>query len=230
MIEVGTWGLGLEQLAQLGYGFSLANDAGIICSDPKIAIPGEGGPLGNGYGLHDKGKKKVKESAALLAEHLFGEGKYAGDGDEPVKIFCSPFKRTVETAAIISDTLNELVFTEKGAVAPVEHAYALRESYFGDFDMKPDSTYDIVWEEDNSAPDHGENSQYNVESPSSVCDRATRFIVEEIENKMQGKTVVLVCHGDICQITLCAAAHVEPWRQREVKHVNTAEWRDFADL
>lgn len=43
------------------HGFSLANDANLICSNPEIAIPAVGGPLGTGYGLHDRGKEQVRE-------------------------------------------------------------------------------------------------------------------------------------------------------------------------
>lgn len=43
------------------HGFSLANNDKLICSNPEIAIPATGGPLGTGYGLHEKGKTQVKE-------------------------------------------------------------------------------------------------------------------------------------------------------------------------
>ena len=43
------------------HGFSLANNAGLICSNPDIAIPTTGGPLGTGWGLHERGKEQVKQ-------------------------------------------------------------------------------------------------------------------------------------------------------------------------
>ncbi|KAI8338589.1 hypothetical protein BC941DRAFT_351341 [Chlamydoabsidia padenii] len=43
------------------HGFSLANNSKLICSNPDIAIPATGGPLGTGFGLHEKGKSQVKE-------------------------------------------------------------------------------------------------------------------------------------------------------------------------
>lgn len=43
------------------HGFSLANNAGLICSNPDIAIPTTGGPHGQGWGLHERGKEQVKE-------------------------------------------------------------------------------------------------------------------------------------------------------------------------
>lgn len=96
--------------------------------------------------------------------------------------------------------------------------------------MTSDDHYDVCWADDAATPDHGEHSAHNVEAPTAVCDRATRFIVDEIEARMEGKVVILVCHGDICQIAATAFMRIEPWRQREIKHVNTAEWRDTLEL
>ncbi|KAI8072375.1 histidine phosphatase superfamily [Gongronella butleri] len=211
------------------HGYSLANDAGIICSNPEIAIPATGGPLGDGYGLHAKGKLQVKESATRLVEYLYPNG-YNGDEEEPIKVFCSPFKRTKETAAIFCDTLNNDAFAGKQVVAPATEAYALRERWFGNYDMKSDDLYDECWAADAEEPDHGENSTHDVESPNAVCARATKFILDEIESKMQGKTVLLVAHGDIFQIMGAAFLRIEPWRQRQLAHVNTAEWRSVDQL
>jgi broad specificity phosphatase PhoE len=63
-----------------------------------------------------------------------------------------------------------------------------------------------------------------------VAERAAEFI-KEIESKTQGKTVILVAHGDICQIiqTLFTEG-AEPWQHRELEHVNTADWRQLNSL
>ncbi|CEG67354.1 hypothetical protein RMATCC62417_03798 [Rhizopus microsporus] len=208
------------------HGFSLANNEKLICSNPDIAIPPTGGPLNTGYGLHDKGKKQVKESALRLSKHLFPSQQKIDDN--PVVIFCSPFKRTVETAEIIQGVLNDTVLQGKLG-APIKNL-ELRERWYGQFDMTNDDNYNICWADDAAAPDHGEHSQYDIESPSSVCDRATRFIVDEIESKMEGKTVILVAHGDICQIMLTAFKGTDAWRHREMEHVDTAHWRDTLDF
>lgn len=113
--------------------------------------------------------------------------------------------------------------------APIKNL-ELRERWYGQFDMTNDDNYNICWADDAAAPDHGEHSQYDIESPSSVCDRATRFIVDEIESKMEGKTVILVAHGDICQIMLTAFKGTDAWRHREMEHVDTAHWRDTLDF
>ncbi|OBZ87032.1 2,3-bisphosphoglycerate-dependent phosphoglycerate mutase [Choanephora cucurbitarum] len=210
------------------HGFSLANNAGLICSNPDIAIPPTGGPLNTGYGLHEKGKAQVKESATLLSKHLFPSQEAPSTDDAPVVMFCSPFKRTVETAEIIQGVLNDTVL--KGKVDVPIREMELRERWYGELDMKSDKLYEDAWVDDKAEPDHGENSQYGVEAPSSVCDRVTRFIVDKIESQMEGKTVILVAHGDVCQITLTAFLRIEAWRHREIKHVDTANWRDTLQI
>ncbi|CAO3684997.1 unnamed protein product [Rhizopus stolonifer] len=180
------------------HGFSLANNAKLICSNPEIAIPPTGGPLNTGYGLHEKGKVQVKESATRLSERLFPTTPTSSD---KVVIFCSPFKRTVETAEIIQGVLNE---TLDGKVQTPTKSLELRERWYGQFDMTTDENYKVCWVDDEADPDHGEHSQYGIESPSSVCERTSRFIVEEIEAKMENKIVILVAHGDVCQIMLTA--------------------------
>lgn len=140
-------------------------------------------------------------------------------------MFCSPFKRTVETAEIIYGVLKD---THGHVTAPV-HEMELRERFYGDFDMTSDDNYNVCWEDDKTAPDHGEHSQYKIESPSQVCDRATRFIAS-IEKEMQGKIVILVAHGDICQIVLTAFMGIEAWRHRQIKHIDTANFRDTLQL
>jgi broad specificity phosphatase PhoE len=143
-------------------------------------------------------------------------------------MFCSPFKRTVETAEIIQGVLNETVLG--GKVATPIQEMELRERWYGQFDMTSDSNYDICWNDDDTAPDHGENSQYDIEATSRVCDRASRFIVDKIESQFEGKIVILVAHGDICQILLTAFMRIESWRHREIKHIDTANWRDASKV
>ncbi|KAI8149959.1 putative 2,3-bisphosphoglycerate-dependent phosphoglycerate mutase [Fennellomyces sp. T-0311] len=194
------------------HGFSLANNAKLICSNPSIAIPETGGPLNTGYGLHERGREQVEASAKLLADHL-------GENKDKVKVFCSPFVRTRQTAEIFSKGL--------GIVEEPTPAMSLRERFYGEFDMTSDENYKVCWQDDATGPDHGEHSRYGIESPSSVADRTTRFIVDEIEAKMEGATVLLVAHGDVCQIMQTAFLHTDAWRHRELEHVDTANWRDM---
>ena len=195
------------------HGFSLANNDKLICSNPDIAIPEVGGPRNTGYGLHEIGIEQVEASAKTLAEHL-GDNK-----KDQVKVYCSPFLRTKMTAQIFSKGL--------GITAEPTPNMALRERFYGKLDMTSDENYKLCWIDDNAAPDHGENSQYGIESTSSVVDRTTQFIVEEIEAKLEGQTVLLVAHGDVVQCMMTAFRHIEAWRHRELKHVDTANWRDM---
>lgn len=133
----------------------------------------------------------------------------------------------METAGIIQETLST---TASIKVHTPEPTLALRERWYGDMDMTTDDNYPLCWQDDAAAPDHGEHSKHKVEGPQSVCDRVTRFIVEQIEPKIEGKVVILVCHGDVCQIMATAFMNIEPWRHREIKHVDTANWRDTWEL
>ena len=164
----------------------------------------------------------------MLSKHLFPTQEAPAGDDSPVVMFCSPFKRTVETAEIIQGVLNDTVLHGKVA-APIREM-ELRERWYGKYDMTSDKNYELCWLDDAAEPDHGEHSKNEIESPSSVCDRATRFIVDKIENQMEGKIVILVAHGDICQIILTAFAHTDAWKHRTLKHVDTANWRDTLDF
>ncbi|KAF7723768.1 hypothetical protein EC973_001681 [Apophysomyces ossiformis] len=201
------------------HGFSLANNAKLICSNPEIAIPEEGGPQGTGWGLHDRGKEQVKESALRLSQHLFPNQKAAEDR---VRMFCSPFVRTRQTAEIIRSVLNETAQANIDSVTP---NLALRERWYAEFDMTNDENYKVCWKDD-EGPDHGENSPYGIEAPSSVADRTTRFI-RDIEEQVEGKIVILVAHGDVCQIMQTAFYGWEAWQHRQMEHVDTANWRDM---
>lgn len=157
----------------------------------------------------------------MLAEHVLREYK-----DKEVVIFCSPFKRTRETAEIIRAVLNETEGVRPVVDEPIQ-TIELRERFYGEYDMTSDSNYKLCWQDDATGPDHGEHSAKGVESPSSVCNRTTQFIASEIEAKMQGKLVILVAHGDVCQIMQTAFMRTDAWRHREMEHVDTANWRDM---
>ncbi|CAO3674209.1 unnamed protein product [Umbelopsis vinacea] len=188
------------------HGYSIANDNGLIVSMPENGIPTTGGPTGEGWALHERGKRQVYESATRLSDYL-----------------------TRQTAEILHSVLvSTSSLSGVDIPAPVSNI-VLRERGYGDYELQSDSNYDLCWGEDASET-HGENSKHNVESPRSVAERAAEFI-KEIESKTQGKTVILVAHGDICQIiqTLFTEG-AEPWQHRELEHVNTADWRQLNSL
>ncbi|KAI8980402.1 hypothetical protein BDB01DRAFT_796293, partial [Pilobolus umbonatus] len=126
----------------------------------------------------------------------------------------------METAEIIRQVLD----VKQGVIPAIQ----LRERWFGKFDMTSDSNYELCWDEDKLT--EGKSNRYDAELPSAVCDRATRFIMDEIETKVEGKVVILVAHGDICQILQTAFMRIDAWRQREIPHVDTAQWRDTLEF
>jgi broad specificity phosphatase PhoE len=211
------------------HGYSIANDNGLIVSMPENGIPTTGGPTGEGWALHERGKRQVYESATRLSDYLFPPTTTPLLVDTPIAIYCSPFVRTRQTAEILHSVLVS-TSSLSGVDIPVPVSnIVLRERGYGDYELQSDSNYDLCWAEDASKT-HGENSKFNVESPRSVAERAAEFI-KEIESKTQGKTVILVAHGDICQIiqTLFTEG-AEPWQHRELEHVNTADWRQLNSL
>ena len=56
-------------------------------------------------------------------------------------IYASPFTRTVETARFAAEAMG--LPAER-----VQIADALRERFFGNYDLTPDTNYPIVWERD----------------------------------------------------------------------------------
>ncbi|KAI7861670.1 histidine phosphatase superfamily [Spinellus fusiger] len=203
------------------HGYSLANDAHLICSNPDIAIPETGGPLNTGYGLHERGRHQVKQSADELACHLTHNNDLT---EKSIRLFCSPFLRTRQTAAIFYSVLQKAA-DSVDITLPIAND-ALRERWFGEFDMTHDDNYQQCWQPDGE-PGHGEQSQYGIEAPSSVAERAVQFILQEIEGKMEGHIVVLVAHGDICQMLQAIFLGKEAWQHREMEHMHPAQWRDM---
>ncbi|MGQ7248622.1 histidine phosphatase family protein [Halomonas sp. V046] len=133
-----------------------------------------------GYGLSPKGHEQL---ARRLDEwHLA----------PPTHLLHSDFLRTTETAAHVA--------AHFGLTARAE--LRLRERFFGNFDLGPDHAYAAVWAEDASDASHQGGG---VESVRAVAERLTRLI-EDLENELDGATILLVGHGDPLQILLTAAA------------------------
>lgn len=211
------------------HGYSLANDNNLIVSLPENGIPTSGGPTGEGYALHERGKRQVYESATRLSDYLFPASSTPLLAETPVVIYCSPFVRTRQTAEILRSVLVSTSSLSGPDIAAPEPNIELRERGYGDFELQSDSNYEICWEED-ASESHGENSKYHIESPRSVAERAAALI-SEIDSKHEGKTIIMVAHGDICQIiqTLFTDG-TEPWQHRQLDHVNTADWRELNKL
>ncbi len=149
-----------------------------------------------GFGLTDTGKAQAHEGIRSA-------------GISPVRIISSDFKRARQTAEIAS----QLTGTELRLDA------RLRERFFGSYNGQSDEHYARVWEKDARNLTPG----MNVELPDSVLSRALD-VIAECEQAVQG-TVLLVAHGDVCQILLAWAAGRAASEHRSLPHMQTAEIR-----
>lgn len=181
----------------LRHGESEANAAHLIIGNAKAGIAG--------YGLTGKGKQQVIASAE--------EAKRKNWLDSATIIYSSDFKRAVETA----ETAREVLGAGK-----IHLTQALRERDFGTWEGKHNKNYMRVWSKDVRGVDH----QDGTESIFSVRDRVTRLIVE-LESRYQGKTILLVSHGDPLHILQTAFADVKPTKHRLLKHMSVAEIREL---
>ncbi|KAI9204442.1 histidine phosphatase superfamily [Polychytrium aggregatum] len=222
----------------LRHGHSLANQAGIIQSDPDRGT--------QGFGLSELGKSQandktrrflgVNEGWFCSSPGLHNSDGNDGDDGKACKwsrlwIFSSDFKRAFETAEIVRDVYPgpcELTTTP-----------LLRERFFGyGLEGQPNTRYDQVWAFDGqrlpvprfSDEERAEHPDDAVESPVSVRNRVLGLIsqIERADTERTGpRNIVLVAHGDTLQILQTAFARIEPWDHRSLRHLDTAEWRQL---
>ncbi|HQU07653.1 MAG TPA: histidine phosphatase family protein [Candidatus Paceibacterota bacterium] len=178
------------------HGTSVANEEGVIVSDPTKGVAG--------YGLSEKGRKEVRAAAQRAKE--------TGLLDAHTIVISSDFTRARETAEMLVDTLDlDMVTTTP----------KLRERFFGAWDGTHNDNYQKVWADDAHNATHTANG---VESVAAVLDRATKLIAE-LEQNYAGKPIVLVSHGDTLQILQTAFADVSPETHRSLTPLHTAEIR-----
>ena len=174
------------------HGHSLANQQGLIVSAPENGVPA--------YGLSSLGRQQVEDSIDNAAG-------FAGD----LRILSSDFCRARETAQRVANRFG----------VEIETDHRLRERFFGELELGPDSAYPEVWREDERDADH---RYRQVESPASVMARVTALIVE-IDAQYSGRDFLLVSHGDALQILLTAFAKRDVTTHRSLRHLETAEIR-----
>ena len=145
----------LDKIERLGnryfamrHGHSLANQQGLIVSDPANGC--------RGYGLSGQGQTQL-ESSFRQIDSL----------DASTRIISSDFRRAIESAEIAARLL--------GLRAPIETDVRLRERYFGELELGPDDAYAEVWRHDAEDADHERRS---VESPNRVMSRVTELITD----------------------------------------------------
>jgi len=130
------------------HGHSLANQQGIIVSDPAHGC--------TGFGLSAQGVLQVR--ASLQQDSQL---------DSNTVIVSSDFRRALETAALVQQLA--------GIAAPPQVDMRLRERHFGALELGADSAYPSVWEQDARNPD---SDFQGVESASRVMARVTALIVD----------------------------------------------------
>ncbi len=178
------------------HGHSLANEQGIIVSDPKQGI--------TEYGLSDKGKKEIKESIQkTTALYNF---------DVNLLIVASDFLRCRETAECVSGLLG---------TSNVELEPRLRERFFGELEGGPASEYKRIWNADVLNEEVG---SCGAEAARNVLERGLS-VIADLEANFQDETFLLVSHGDTLQILLTAFHNLTPGRHRELSLLETAEIR-----
>lgn len=155
-----------------------------------------------GYGLSPQGRQQV---ACTLANWPF---------PRPDRILSSPFARARETAELAAARF----------LCPLGEDAALRERFFGALDGGPDLHYPDVWQQDELSPAH---HYAGVESLNQVAERGWRLI-EQLEQRHRGQTLLLVSHGDTLQILLTLALGLPLGRHRELKPLATAEVRELS--
>ncbi|RIA94641.1 histidine phosphatase superfamily [Glomus cerebriforme] len=209
---------------------------------------------GNGWGLTEFGKEQVKTASQDLMNYFqnkfpskFYQRNQEIDDDKlhnsstnqfslsenfHIKIFTSPFIRSVETANILLEELlliNNISFTIYPKVIIHDD---LRERNFGIFELKSDhESYSKVWEMDESFVDVNKYKEFEIETCEQVRSRMCN-LVNEIEQQSQQSQqrpliAILVSHGDSLQILQTAFENVNPNLHRSLNHLETAQWRAF---
>lgn len=123
-------------------------------------------------GLTKRGATQVLQSAALFSK----------TNDNPL-VISSDYRRAAESAAVFASYFDVTFALDN----------RLRERWFGDIDGASTDRYSEVWdamELDVMA------TPFAVESVSSVLARV-HDLIAELEDREQGRSVVLVSHGDV---------------------------------
>jgi len=153
------------------------------------------------YGLTDEGRRQVAGSLEL-AEVFNAESL----------IYSSDFLRARETAEIIRDTLGvpEIIFEER-----------LRERFFGEWEGQCHANYSKTWKKDAFDP----TREYNGAESSRAVQQRMWAVIQSLENAFEGKTVILVSHGDPLMLLQTAFKNLGPERHRSLPYIETAQWR-----
>ncbi|MGL1890068.1 MAG: histidine phosphatase family protein [Spirochaetaceae bacterium] len=154
------------------------------------------------YGLTEKGKKQVEIAGASFP------------GNSETIICSSDFLRASETAEILKDTWN---------CDDVLYKHNLRERFFGELEGLGDDKYQIIWDIDKL---HGDYTKLAIESPAHVAERL-KNLFRELDSMYNGKTIILVSHGDSLQILQAIRKDLNPSEHRTLPHLDNAVLREI---
>ncbi len=193
----GGMNLDVAALKNRYYGFrhgeSLANVEGIIVSDPEVGT--------KKYGLSEKGKKQVSESARRLSLQRNG-----------TVIVSSDFRRAAETAEIVRRLLG---------VGSVRFDARLRERFFGDWDGACYLHYADTWQKDEIDPDQ---EMDGAESANAVRQRMVQVVLD-LDRELSEHDIILVSHGDPLRMLQTAFESLDTALNRTIPYFETAQWR-----
>ncbi|XP_024379093.1 uncharacterized protein [Physcomitrium patens] len=177
-----TQGLLKNRYWVLRHGRSVPNEAGLIVSHLSNGV------LPN-YGLAPSGFLQAEAAGALFLKEL----EMAGIPLDQVRIFASPFSRTLETAKVVADSMGVLM----NAKPTIKFLEELRERYFGPpLELQSHEHYPEIWAIDAIDPLVGPDGG---ESVADVAIRVSEAIMQ-MESEVQGCGVLVVSHGDTLQI------------------------------
>ena len=175
------------------HGESQANVEGIIVSDPAIGTVK--------YGLSEKGRGHVEESAARLSAVV-----------SDAVIVSSDFLRTVETA----DIIRRVSGAESIRLDP-----RMRERQFGQWEGACYTHYSDTWNKDAVDPDQMIDG---VESANAVRRRMVDAVLS-LEIDFSDRDIVLVSHGDPLRLLQTAFEGMDTALNRTLPYFATAGWR-----
>ncbi len=125
-------------------------------------------------------------------------------------IFCSPFRRTMQTAAIAQTLLG---------CRPSQSIPLLGERGFGKLNGCSTRLYPAIWVLDKANIDL---SYYGVESAAAVSSRMMQ-VIRQSEQCHEDQTILVVSHGDPLQILVATITGLSPNLHRQIPSFHPGE-------
>eukprot|EP00042_Codosiga_hollandica_P023340 m.91456 g.91456 ORF g.91456 m.91456 type:complete len:209 (+) comp51145_c0_seq1:2-628(+) len=151
--------------------------------------------------------------ATAVGEQLLDALQVKREDVARILVFTSDYLRAKMTADLLAKPL----------ALPVVVDQRLRERFFGDFELKANTHYDVVWQHDAVDANHTFDQ---VESVNSVIQR-TSELVKALEAAHSDSVILLVAHGDVLQILQTVFAGVDGRLHRSLPHLHNCEVREM---